>query len=222
MSHAEPREVLGDKRADATKADDGDFASGQNLLTRSAEHAHLAVVLGERFRGGQRLRIESFDALANDSVGAESSSRAVRQPYVGGYRTLSEDQRAHRYAAPDVEKGGVTALVGLKVDPAEGNRTIASMVVDREIGKACVAALDDLPVDKRGAERAVAVLAGDVVAAEFGGFDMPDKESQRIAGANDAGVEDGAMFVVVAGIKMGHEPHVGFGGYKDIAGIVGH
>ena len=50
-------------------------------------------------------------------------------------------------------------------------------------------------MDKRGAERAVAVLAGDVVAAEFGGFNVPDKESQRIAGANDAGVEDGAMFV---------------------------
>ena len=47
--------------------------------------------------------------------------------------------------------------------------------MNREVGKARVPALNDVPVDKCGAEGAIAILSGDIITAKLSGFDVPDQ-----------------------------------------------
>ena len=96
------------------------------------------------------------------------------------------------------------------------------VVVDREIGKTRVPTMDYLSVNEGGAERPIAILTSDVVAPELSGFDVSDKEPQGLTCVDDTGVQDGAMFIPVTGVQVGHELRVGFGWDQDVTGFAGH
>ena len=66
-------------------------------------------------------------------------------------------------------------------------------------------------------QRPVAVSAGYVVGAELGRLDVLDEQPKRGSVAHDARAQDRAMFVLVAGEEMLHDPLVDPGSYQDVA-----
>ena len=107
--------------------------------------------------------------------------------------------------------------MGLDVDSAEVHASVAPVIVNGEVGKARVAALANLAVDKGRGERPVSVLARNVIGTEFGGLDVLNQQPQGGTAAHDAGAKNGAVFIAISREQMLHDSVVVPGGHEDVA-----